>query len=106
MISQIKTSIITLICTLFLWLGIGTVFYYNVENWSWITSFYFSVTTLSTVGYGEFYPTTELSRLFTSIYILLGVGIMLSSLTFIGTKYLKKKEENILRRRIKKIRDQ
>ena len=43
---------------LLLILLIGTVFYHLEEGWSWLDSLYFSVITLSTVGYGDFEPTT------------------------------------------------
>ncbi|MFH1237209.1 MAG: potassium channel family protein [Candidatus Aenigmatarchaeota archaeon] len=79
----------------------GTFVYHFMENWSWIQSFYFSVTTLSTVGYGDIYPTTELSRLFTAIYILTGVAIVLASLEIIGTTYITRRETQILMRKQK-----
>lgn len=56
----------------------GTVFYHLVEGWSWFDSLYFSVITLSTVGYGDFSPTTTASKLFTMVYIFLGISIFVS----------------------------
>jgi len=41
-----------------------------------LDAFYFTVVTLSTVGYGEIYPVTPESKLFTSILILIGIGIL------------------------------
>ena len=57
---------------------VGTVFYHLVEGWSWLDSFYFSVITLSTVGYGDFSPTMAISKLFTVVYIFLGISIFVS----------------------------
>ena len=54
----------------------GTIFYHAYEGWSWIDSFYFSVITLSTVGYGDFSPKTPVGKLFTALYILIGLGIL------------------------------
>ena len=54
----------------------GTVFYHIVEGWSWLNSLYFCVITLTTVGYGDFVPTTALSRAFTIVYVVVGVGII------------------------------
>lgn len=56
----------------------GTVFYVQVEGWSWLDAFYFSVTTLSTVGYGDLSPQTELGKIFTVIYIFVGVGVFVA----------------------------
>jgi len=53
----------------------GTVFYRSVEGWSWIDAFYFSATTVSTVGYGDLSPTTDFSKLFTVIYMFIGIGV-------------------------------
>ncbi len=64
-------------------LGIGAVFYHHVENLSWLNSVYFCVVTLTTVGYGDITPQTELGRLFTIFYILIGVGIIASSLSYL-----------------------
>lgn len=65
-------SILVTVC-----LMIGTVFYRIVEGWSWLDCLYFSVVTLTTVGYGDLNPTTALSKVFTMIYILIGLGLFL-----------------------------
>ena len=43
----------------------GTLFYSNVEGWKLLDSAYFCVMTLTTIGYGDLHPTTDLSKLFT-----------------------------------------
>jgi voltage-gated potassium channel len=58
----------------------GTVFYSLHEGWSIVNAFYFSVTTLTTVGYGDLSPTTTLSKLFTVVYIFIGLSILLGFL--------------------------
>ena len=55
----------------------GSIFYSLHEGWSVVDSFYFSVTTLTTVGFGDLTPTTVLSKLFTVVYILTGISIIL-----------------------------
>ena len=46
----------------------GTTFLSLVENWSVVDAFYFSVTPLTTVGFGDPAPTTTLGKLFTVVY--------------------------------------
>ena len=50
-----------------------------------LDSLYFSVTTLTTVGYGDLVPTNDTSKLFTLIYILAGVGILLGFVNAVAT---------------------
>ena len=64
-------------------LAIGTVFYSIVEDWTVIQALYFTVITLTTIGYGDLHPTTEFSRVFTIFFVLAGVSILLGFLNFI-----------------------
>ncbi|PID36180.1 MAG: transporter [Rhodobacterales bacterium] len=77
--------------TLFLTLAIlisSTVFYHNVEGWSWIDSAYFSVMVATTVGLGDFSPTTPGSKVFTMIYALVSIGIFVALMTQIAQALL------------------
>lgn len=56
----------------------GTVFYSSVEGWHWIDALYFCAATLSTVGYGDLTPHTQIGKLFTVIYIFVGVGVFVA----------------------------
>jgi voltage-gated potassium channel len=57
-------------------LGVGVVFYTNAEHWSLVNAIYFCVVTLGTVGYGDITPTTAAGKLFTVIYIILGLSVI------------------------------
>ncbi len=52
----------------------ATVFYTQTEHWSMIDALYFSVMTMATVGYGDFVPTSDFSKIFTIIYTFLSIG--------------------------------
>lgn len=53
----------------------GSIFYRIVEGWGFVDSIYFSVMTLSTVGYGDLHPTTQLSKIFTMVYLVMGTSV-------------------------------
>ena len=69
----------------------GTIFYWSVEDWSLIESLYFSVVTLTTVGYGDFTPTSDYSRIFTIIYIFIGLGVLVAFLSSLAQQYMRQK---------------
>lgn len=55
---------------------IGTVFMHYVEKLSWLDAFYFSVVSLTTVGYGDITPRTNEGKIFIIFYLLIGIGIV------------------------------
>lgn len=59
-------------------LVVGVVIYHWLEGWSYLDALYFCVVSLATVGYGDLTPTTPLARLFTIIYLINGIGILLA----------------------------
>jgi voltage-gated potassium channel len=78
-------------------IAIGTVTYHYLEDWSWVSSFYFTVCTLTTIGYGDLVPTSDASRLFTAFFALAGVTIAFTSLSALGTIYLRRGEHILSR---------
>jgi voltage-gated potassium channel len=106
LLSELRVQLVAAVSALAGLIFIGTIVYHNLEGWTWVSSFYFSVTTITTVGYGDLHPTTDVSRLFTSVYVLSGVAIALAALGIIGTNYLNVmiREERMLRRRRIKLR--
>jgi voltage-gated potassium channel len=66
----------------------GTIFYWRFEDWTIIESLYFSVVTLATVGYGDLTPTSDETRIFTVIYILTGLGVLVALGSSIARHYI------------------
>ncbi len=64
----------------------GTGFYSVVEGLRFVDALYFSVITLTTVGYGDFAPETDAGKLFTAVYALVGIGILLTFVTTLAGK--------------------
>lgn len=56
----------------------GMFIFRALEGWSYLDALYFSLITLTTVGYGDFSPATSLGKVMTMFYILLGLGIISS----------------------------
>ncbi|HFC01397.1 MAG TPA: two pore domain potassium channel family protein [Phaeodactylibacter sp.] len=73
-----------LIATTIFILGLGTVAFHYLEGWDFVDALYFSVITLTTIGYGDFSPQTTQGKLFAIFYIILGIGIILA---FVNTVY-------------------
>jgi voltage-gated potassium channel len=48
----------------------------NLENWGLLDSFYMTVITLTTVGFGEIHPISDYGRVFTVLILISGLGVM------------------------------
>ncbi|HWE60102.1 MAG TPA: potassium channel protein, partial [Chloroflexota bacterium] len=59
----------------------GTAGYMILEGWSLLDALYMTITTLATVGYGEVHPLHTAGRIFTLIFIIIGVGTTFYVLT-------------------------
>lgn len=60
--------------------GLGALVYGLVEGWGPLDSCYFMMVTATTVGFGDIAPATQLGRLFTTIYALLGISVVFGTL--------------------------
>ena len=63
-------------------LAVGTLFYHHVEHFSWVDAYYFCVVSLATVGYGDLVPHTDIGKIFTTFYIIIGVGILTTFISY------------------------
>ncbi len=93
MIKEFRSKIPVPIAIVFTWILIGMFAFHMLEDWTWVQCFYYAVITLTTVGYGDLTPTTDISRFVAAWYILIGVTITLGALGYIGSSYLEKRKD-------------
>jgi voltage-gated potassium channel len=84
-----------------IWIIIAVLFYgttasfhignqYNPAIESPIQALYYTIITISTVGYGDYIPKTDVARLFTISLIIIGVGCFLTAITILFQPLIKK----------------
>ncbi len=68
----------------------GTIYYNLVEGWSVVDAFYFSATTITTVGLGDLAPKTAAGKIFTVVYIFAGLSIILGFIDTVSKQTLRR----------------
>ena len=62
-------------------LFVGTTGFMILERLSFLDALYFTIVTISTVGYGDIHPTNVASKAFGIVLIVIGIGIFLTIVT-------------------------
>jgi voltage-gated potassium channel len=91
---KLKIALLILL-TIFI---VGTIGFHFIEEWSFVDSFYATIITLSTVGYGDFVPATVEGKFFTVFIIIFGVGTMLYSFGLISEAVIEGRLRGLLGR--------
>lgn len=60
---------------------VGTIVFRALEGWSILDSLYVTAQTVTTVGFGDLAPHTVYGRAFATVFMMVGVGIVLYALT-------------------------
>ena len=71
--NALRIKVIVFLFLIILTILCGAIFFHFVENWTWITSFYFAVQTSTTVGYGDVHINHKASKFFLIFYIIFSV---------------------------------
>lgn len=68
-IRQLKLCVLLLLLIIL----IGVTGYMTIEHWGFLDALYMTVTTFTTVGYSEVHKVSDLGRMFTIFFIIIGV---------------------------------
>jgi voltage-gated potassium channel len=101
-VENLKTPLAGLIkgiCMLIILLLVGTIGFSIIQGWRFLDSFYMTVITFSTVGYGEVHPLNDHGRIFVSVLILLWLGTAFYTTTRLGQWVLEGKLRDVFERR-------
>jgi len=66
-------------------IAFGATFFHVIEKWGWFDSVWFAVITIATVGYGDFIPQTVPGKIFTMLYLFVGIGLFI----FVANTFLR-----------------
>lgn len=81
---HIKTSILILLGTIVLLLVAGAFLFSGLEGWTFFEAFYYSAMVATTIGFGDYVPQTDLGKVFTIIYALSMVPMVLYAFAIIA----------------------
>ncbi len=68
---------------------------FNIRINSWIEALYFTIVTISTVGYGDITPITDICRIFVMVLIIAGLSIFISAVTILSGEFLSSRIESL-----------
>ncbi len=88
-----RSRLLFLLAPILFWIVLGTVFFRHVEGWSWLDSYFFTVVTLSTVGYGSLVPMTSLGKIGATVLIFFGLAVFAVAIQQLGASALMNRAE-------------
>jgi hypothetical protein len=77
---------------------LGAYAYTFLEGWNYLDAVYFTVSTATTLGYGDFVPVTPFGKIFTIVFAILIISLALYFFTLMGRYMLTEGKKVQLRR--------
>ena len=99
-----KKEYLPILLSLIFIIAMGTILFHYIENWRWLDSIYFCVTTLTTVGYGDFHPQTDAGKIVFIFYILSGLGMLIAFVNAFSKKIIEYRAEILKKKKKKKLK--
>ncbi|MFC1971551.1 potassium channel family protein [Chloroflexota bacterium] len=84
-------------------LAFGTVGFMFLEGLSFLDALYFTFVTISTLGYGDIFPTNAASKIFCIFLIIIGIGTFLAIITNITQQLIQRGQNRLRTRRLNMI---
>ncbi len=90
---------------------VGTFGYWGLEDWTFLDSAYMTIITLATIGYHEVHPLTDSGKIFTILFVFIGVapawGFLVSILfkSILEGHIQKLFGSRIMEKQLKKLKD-
>lgn len=75
-------------------IALATGTFWLLEDWTLLDAAFFSVVTISTVGYGELVPQTVAGKIFAMFYILVGLGVFVAAASAVAEALMRRREED------------
>ena len=69
---------------------LGAYSYHHVEGWSMLDSVYFVIITLTTIGYGDLVPMTNIGKVYTMFFSFFGVAFAFYMFSLISSRVFNK----------------
>lgn len=73
-------------------LVIGMFIFHMIEEWRYLDALYFTVTTIAAIGYGDFVPKTDLGKIVTMFYEIIGMPLFIYTSALLVERRLMKKK--------------
>lgn len=87
---EIRGNVVIILGIFIFGVLVGALIYQNVEGWSFLDSLYFVVITVTTIGYGDLFPVTNIGKIFTMFFGFFGVATALYLFSNISGSLFKK----------------